>query len=147
MKLLLDTSIFIKILDDSPQLSKVHREAIADPANEKWISLFSFMELVIKIKIGKLPQITLSPIDILKQSLDNGFLLLPLSTHHVFAYQQLPLMEEHRDPFDRFIISTALVEQMTILTTDSKFSLYSDFVRVIRILPSPTRWIGAGVRC
>jgi PIN domain nuclease of toxin-antitoxin system len=33
-------------------------------------------------------------------------------------------MKDHRDPFDRLIISTAISEKMNIITVDDKFKLY-----------------------
>ena len=131
MKLLTDTSVFLKVLEGGQKPSAQHRQYITDPANEKWISQFSLMELVIKMKIGKLPQITLTPEDILKQALADGFLLLTVSIAQIFAYNKLPLLQDHRDPFDRFIISAAIVENMKIITTDAKFHLYKDYVELL----------------
>ena len=52
----------------------------------------------------------------------NSVKLLPISTEHSFQITQLPF--HHRDPFDRIIISQAIIEQMHIMTIDSYFSQY-----------------------
>lgn len=131
MRLLVDTNVFIKVLENAPDLSEKHRQYIANGTNEKWISQIVFMELAIKIKIGKLPNIKVSLEDVLKQSLADGFLHLPISNRHIFTYEHLPLFEDHRDPFDRFIISTAIAENMKIVTTDNKFVRYKEMVDIL----------------
>ncbi len=40
-------------------------------------------------------------------------------------------MENHRDPFDRFIISTAITENMSIMTDDEKFKAYTHLVNLV----------------
>ena len=47
---------------------------------------------------------------------------------HIVAYQEVPLFENHRDPFDRILIVTAMVENFTIITSDPKFRLYQNQV-------------------
>ena len=40
-------------------------------------------------------------------------------------------MKDHHDPFDRLIISTAISENMNIITVDDKFKLYRKLVAII----------------
>jgi len=54
---------------------------------------------------------------------NSGFTILPIKTSHLTALELLPLI--HRDPFDRLLIATALVEQMTLITTDENIAKYS----------------------
>ena len=54
MKILLDTHIFLWLIDDSEKLSNKFRQAIQDPNNEKFLSVISIWECVIKYQIGKL---------------------------------------------------------------------------------------------
>ena len=63
------------------------------------------------------------------QAMDNaGFHILGIRAHHVGAVQSLPL--HHRDPFDRLLVAQATVEDLPIVTADSKIDLYD--VEVIR---------------
>jgi PIN domain nuclease of toxin-antitoxin system len=48
--------------------------------------------------------------------------LLPIEARHTAGVATLPL--HHRDPFDRLIISTALVEGMTLVSADATFDAY-----------------------
>ncbi|MEO1465452.1 MAG: type II toxin-antitoxin system VapC family toxin [Cyanobacteria bacterium J06633_1] len=54
MRILLDTHIFLWLIDDSRRLSDKYRQAIQDPNNEKFLSVVSVWECVIKYQIGKL---------------------------------------------------------------------------------------------
>ena len=57
-----------------------------------------------------------------KEILKNNFNLLPIEFKHTV---QLSKLEDiHRDPFDRILISQALVENFTIITKDNAFSQY-----------------------
>ena len=37
---------------------------------------------------------------------------------------RLPFNENHKDPFDRMILSTAISEDLTLISTDSKMNNY-----------------------
>jgi len=86
--------------------------------------------MAIKLKIGKL---SLSyP---LKKYFDNavnaGFIVLPLSENYLFEYNNIPLAEEHKDPFDKLIIATAVFEKLDIITIDAKFGNYKQLINII----------------
>ena len=49
----------------------------------------------------------------------------------VLSYQSIPFFEDHRDPFDRFLLATALSEQIPIISIDEKFSRYRPLITVI----------------
>jgi PIN domain nuclease of toxin-antitoxin system len=49
--------------------------------------------------------------------------LLPIELPHALAVLTLP--DHHRDPFDRILIVQALVEGMTLVSGDAKFTAYS----------------------
>ncbi|BAU52042.1 hypothetical protein MgSA37_00192 [Mucilaginibacter gotjawali] len=89
------------------------------------------MEIAIKKNINKLPDFVPDIQMVADQLLANGFELLPLKNEHIFSYQHLPLFQEHRDPFDRFLIAIAKDENLTIVTTDDKFQLYSSLIEII----------------
>ncbi|WP_202406078.1 PIN domain-containing protein [Hufsiella ginkgonis] len=54
-----------------------------------------------------------------------------IQNQHIFRYGDIPLIEQHRDPFDRLLIATAMEENADILSADEKVSLYPEIVRVI----------------
>jgi PIN domain nuclease of toxin-antitoxin system len=61
--------------------------------------------------------------------LDNGYSELPISSEHVVAIDTLPPI--HKDPFDRVLIAQALVEGITLLTTDGVVASYPAPVRSV----------------
>lgn len=96
-----------------------------------FVSQISLMELSIKLKLGKLPEFIVSIEYITEQLLSDGFTILPLTNNHIFSYQSIPFFEEHRDPFDRFLLATAFSEKMPVISIDEKFLLYPPLITVI----------------
>jgi PIN domain nuclease of toxin-antitoxin system len=82
------------------------------------VSEVSLLELSIKVSIGKLVALPG-----LRQALtDNGVQLTGLDSRFLARLELLPL--HHRDPFDRFLVAQALVENLHVLTADSRFVQY-----------------------
>jgi len=122
MRLLFDTCALLWFLTDDPKLSVPAKAAIEDPLNERWLSPASLLEIALKVRLGKLPLHrpfgTLFP----KELTDNDIHLLPLETRHIEPLTTLPLY--HKDPFDRLIAATALVEGLTLVSPDAAFDAY-----------------------
>lgn len=57
--------------------------------------------------------------------------ILSISESHLVCYAQIPLIGDHRDPFDRLLIATALHENLDIITADAKFRRYEDLINII----------------
>ena|ERR1035437_3707534 len=131
MIILVDTHILLWALENSKALSSKQKELLKNTDHEKWVSRFSFMEIAIKMRLGKLECRNTSLEEIIKVTKKDGFQILPLKDEHIITYLSLPVFENHKDPFDRFIISTAKFEGMEIMTSDEKFNLYSSFVKII----------------
>lgn len=122
MSLLLDTCALLWFLSNDPQLSATAKTAIEDPANVRWLSPGSLLEIALKVRIGKLPLVrpfgSLFPAELVA----NDIHLLPLEAQHAEPLTTLPL--HHRDPFDRLIAATALVEGLTVVSADAAFDAY-----------------------
>ena len=132
MRLLLDTHILLWILEDDPQLSTKAAELIRNKANEVLVSTASLIEIAIKIKIGKLST-QRTPSEIAQEMTRvMAIQLLPILPSHLDAYQLVPLYEDHRDPFDRLLIATAVAENCIMVSDDNKFDRYSSIVNVIQ---------------
>lgn len=131
MDYLIDTQILIWYQLDSHRLKNGVRKLLANRTNTIAISPISLFEIAIKQKLDKLPELDL-PIAMLENLIkEDGFTLLTLQTKHIDAYKQLPLLPNHRDPFDRLLLATALSENMTIISADSNFKLYQPQIRLI----------------
>jgi PIN domain nuclease of toxin-antitoxin system len=122
VKLLLDTHILIWYLEGHSNLPKTQRLMIEDRHNSVAVSTASLWEMTIKISIGKLELIDdFSTIE--TTLLQQGIRILPIQTAHLQYLMNLPF--HHRDPFDRLIIAQAIVEDMTLVSDDEFFPLYS----------------------
>ncbi len=124
MRLLLDTHIFLWLINNNSRLSNKYRQEIQNPKNEKFLSVVSLWECVIKYQIGKLnfpssPE-TYLPIQRSKHLVKS----LIVDENSIAQLISLPLI--HRDPFDRLIISQALQYDLTIMTEDKAILAYSN---------------------
>lgn len=118
MRLLLDTHVLLWWLADEG-LTDPARDAIADPENLVMVSAASAWEISVKKALGKLA----APDDLARQVGESGFTALPISLAHGIAAGELP--RHHDDPFDRMLIAQALLEGLTIITRDKRFSEYT----------------------
>jgi PIN domain nuclease of toxin-antitoxin system len=116
MKILLDTHIWIWYLFDDPLLSQNLKTAIADPANEIWLSPITIWEVLLLGKKGKL-SLPPDPVTWIENALD----LLetreaPLN--NVIAILSRELKCPHEDPADRFLAATAIHYNLQLATVD-----------------------------
>ena len=118
MKLLLDSNAFIRAYARPLELSTAARQALADAANERFVSIASLWVIAVKMSIRKLDFAE----DFAKALDDIAAAALPITLEHVARIQSLPL--RHRDPFDRMMIAQALVDGLTIVTRDRQFQAY-----------------------
>ena len=122
MNLLLDTHVLLWMHDEIEKLSKSASDALTVTENTLYISTASIWEIQVKFKSGKL-RLAKPVHEILdEQILVNDLEILALERQHAVNVVNLP--PAYKDPFDRMIISQAMVEDMTILTADPKFSEY-----------------------
>lgn len=128
MRLLLDTHLLIWLAEDDPRLSVRARELIGDPGAEVFFSVASLWELAIKASLGKSDfQVDAS---LLRTTLlENGFLELAILSAHAVAVARLAHI--HRDPFDRLLVPQAQIEDLTLLTVDSKVARYAGDILMV----------------
>lgn len=123
MTLILDTHTFLWFCQDDPALSATAKALIEDPNNRKWVSVASGWEIAIKAGLGKLnlgePCGTYIPAALAR----TGFELLYITLEHATTVESLP--SHHKDPFDRLLVSQAMIEQVPIVSIDSQLDNYS----------------------
>ena len=129
MKLLLDTHTFIWFVIDSPQLSSNAKTLIEDEYNEKFFSIASIWEMAIKQSLGKLTFNLPLQTFVRQQMEQNSMALLNIEIDHVTTVATMQL--HHKDPFDRLLISTAISENLTLISADEKFKLYTSEIKLI----------------
>ena len=119
LRVLLDTAVLILSIESPERLSKRAAATLGNPENIRELSSVSLSEIVIKKTLGKL---NMSAEDVRQAIKDMDIHVLPFTGDHAFCLFELPV--HHRDPFDRQIISQALSEDIPVVTSDGKFSLY-----------------------
>lgn len=122
MRYLLDSCIWIFLLNNDPRLKQQQKETILDTHNTIYISVVSVWEMSIKIQKGKLKLPKPLQILIFEACVKDNYKILNLDVFSVLNTQNLP--GHHKDPFDRMLISQAIDNDLTIITCDSKLFDY-----------------------
>lgn len=129
MEYIVDTQILIWTLIDPVRLSSNTLSILQK--SKIWVSQISLFEIAIKQKINKLPGLNIPMPKVIARLKDDNFDIVSLKDVHIATYSQIPLVANHRDPFDRLIIATALHEQLPLISADEKFRLYSGIIDLI----------------
>lgn len=122
MKILIDTHALLWFLQGDSRLSATARTVIESTSNIKVLSDASIWEMSLKQSLGKLKLAEPFESRLVAALERNAIEQLPLTRPHLFAINRLPF--HHRDPFDRLIIATAMVENLPIVTQDPHFISY-----------------------
>lgn len=128
MKLLLDTHLLLWAAGEPRRLSRQARTLIDNPDNELFFSAASLWEVAIKRGLGR-NDFKVDTRLLRRGLLDNGYSELPIISYHVVETESLPPI--HKDPFDRVLVVQAIVEGITLLTTDSIVSHYPGPIRTV----------------
>ena len=123
LRLLLDTCTFLWIAAGAPDLSGRAREAFVDPGNEVHLSAVSGWEIAVKHALGRLPLPEPPDRFVPAQRRAHGIGALPLDEGAALFLARLPAL--HRDPFDRMLVSQAIVGGLTLLTPDEGIRAYA----------------------
>jgi PIN domain nuclease of toxin-antitoxin system len=122
VRALLDTHVFLWWITDDERLSGRVREIISDGRNELFFSAASGWEIAIKVRLGRLEIPGNLERFVVDQVSRNAFQVLPIYLGHALHVHELP--DHHRDPFDRILVSQAILEEMSLLSADSEIPRY-----------------------
>jgi PIN domain nuclease of toxin-antitoxin system len=122
MNLLIDSHTFIWWRDEPQKLSPTSFAEISNPNNDVYLSVVTVWELQIKIALNKFTVKGGLEAAIKDEQKNNGFQILPVELSHALYLENLPL--HHKDPFDRLLISQAIIENMTLVSADANFANY-----------------------
>ena len=122
MKLLLDTCTFLWLTTTPDRLSEHARELFQEPTNACYLSAASVWEIAIKYGLKRLP-LPAQPSRFVPEARQaHGVESLPIEEVATAHVAQLPAL--HRDPFDRLLVSQAIVHGLTLLTPDPVITRY-----------------------
>ena len=116
MRILLDTHIWIWLVENPSRLGTHTAKELANTANELWLSPVSTWE-VLTLHRKKRVLLPTNPGDWLPQALAGIQRHAPLTHEIVLAAERLLF---HEDPADRFIAATAQVHDLTLVTADQR---------------------------
>ena len=119
MPILLDTHALLWWMIGDPRLSPRARAVVGAQNAEVLVSAASAWELAMKVRLAKLP-LAARLIYRLSESLaEQDFKPLAIRLERGRLGGLLP--GEHRNPFDRILAAQALLENMTLVTSDPAF--------------------------
>lgn len=120
-KLLVDSCAIIWLATGDRKLSQYARDAMRD-AELLCFSSISIWEIARLVKTGDL-EIPVTPVR-LADMLVERYDMKELPINNSIALRSSALPEIHKDPADRFIIATALLNDFTVVTGDHRFAEY-----------------------
>jgi len=130
MRFLLDTNIFIFLVNDTNSLSNDVSVILKDYSNILYISAESVKELIVLVRNNKVRfkqwKTQVQMIEAIEHEF--GIKILPIKKEHLLTYARLSTNEaqDHRDPSDHIIISQAITERMPLISNDRKFQFYTE---------------------
>ncbi|MBK9264918.1 MAG: type II toxin-antitoxin system VapC family toxin [Polyangiaceae bacterium] len=117
MKLLLDTCVLLWLMGDREKLSNECIRALSSEDAELFVSAISAFEIAVKVRKGKLV-LPLSAREWFSAALRTHRIVERPITSAIAAFScEVPL--SHNDPADRMIVATAMLEGLTLITSDS----------------------------
>ncbi len=126
MKYLIDTHVFLWAIMNSSKLSKRALSLLEDDANIIYISPISFWEIAIKHQSKKLDLGRINVLHIPHIAEQFNFSILTPQPYDYISISQIPLKENHHDPFDRMLIQQAIRNNLVLISHDEKFRQYEE---------------------
>ena len=126
MNILLDTHILLWCLYEPDKLPVTARQIITDPDN--WICCSSISLWECELKHLKHPEVfSITSEEIYEDCIQSGYIMTDLHFRHIIGLHTIPVPQglDHKDPFDKMLISQARTDHMLFLTHDSKIREYN----------------------
>lgn len=125
---LLDTNILVFIIVKPESISKDVDLILKDFSNQLYTSSIAVSELIHLLKINKIQSKDYKTATEIQEAIEKDFYIeiLPFNKNHTKALANLNIAEGHNDPFDHAIISQAISDKITLISSDRKFKLYTE---------------------
>jgi PIN domain nuclease of toxin-antitoxin system len=122
MNLLLDTCTFLWIITGDETLSDTAKRVYLEEDNEVYLSTVSEWEIALKYSIGRLELPTSPQAYVPEQREKHGIRVLTLDEISSLNVGNLEMI--HKDPFDRMLVSQAIINGYPIMTPDEMVRRY-----------------------
>jgi PIN domain nuclease of toxin-antitoxin system len=116
VNILLDTQIWLWAFLEKKRIRKRLGAILEDPGNQLFLSPVSVWEAMMRFEKGNI-EITADPDVWVRRALAHGFVAEAPLTHEIALHSRL-IDLPHKDPADRFIAATALVNGFALATSD-----------------------------
>ena len=126
MKYLLDTHTFLWYLLKPEKLSPKVFDIINNEDTDIYVSTTSVWEIAIKVQINKLSLGNISVYHIPNVIKQLNFTAINPDIYDYVSFSDLATKENHRDPFDRMLIHTAIRNNLVVLSCDASFKQYEE---------------------
>ncbi len=123
--ILLDTHVLVWWLSDPEKLSLKVRKLLNSAQNEGEIAIsaISIWEIALLVKKKRL-ELTIDAAIWIEKAIALPFLKIIPIDHHI-AFKSVYLPEPfHEDPADRLIVATAMMQNLMLITRDSRIRAY-----------------------
>ena len=120
MKLLVDTCVFLWLITGERKLPERVGPSLTN--GDVWLSAASVWEIAVKLSKGAL-RLPAAPDRLVVAARERyGISSLPIDEESALHVVKLPAL--HADPFDRMLVSQAIVHGLTIVTPDPLVTQY-----------------------
>ena len=117
MNILLDTNMLIWLALDTLPVGA--ENIILDRTNNIYFSPASLWEIVINRSLGR-DDFNLDPVVLHSSLIEHNYTELKITSKHTLMTGTITAID--KDPFDRILLSQAIIEDMSFLTSDKKLS-------------------------
>lgn len=126
MGYLIDTHVFLWSFLDTKRIRHKVFDIIQNAENTIYLSSISFWELAIKHQTGKLSLQGVNLLHLPQIAKEYDFSILNPDSYDYLTIGQIPLKENHHDPFDRMLIQQAIRNNLVLISKDEKFRQYEE---------------------
>ena len=127
-RFLVDTQLLLWNVYGSRKLPARVARLFRDGRHQFFYSAASLWEIAIKAARGR--EDFVADTAAIRDALEaNGFHELPVVAQHAVQLSSLPPI--HADPFDRMLVAQAIIEPMTLITSDERLAAYPATIEVV----------------
>lgn len=125
--LLLDTHVWAWALIGDRLLSAKARQ-VMNETSTLFLSAVSFYEISHKVRLGKWPQMAVHAGSLTVLAQEQSIIIAPVTAEIALIAGQLDWA--HRDPFDRYLVATAQMYGLDLISADTAFDDVPDLRRI-----------------
>jgi tRNA(fMet)-specific endonuclease VapC len=114
------------LFGEKDKISQETQNILSDYNSQLFVSIIAVNELLQLWRIGKVKSKKFKIANDLIKSIETDLLIKiePFSIQNLEVLSKLIVSENHNDPFDHAIISQAISDKITLISSDTKFKHY-----------------------